>query len=103
MQAMPLLEGKKGRVVILYGDVPILRVETLKKMIEKNKASKEAATILTAVYDNPTGYGRIIRDSGGAVERIVEEKDTTEKQKRIKEINAGIYCFELDVLRKALR
>ncbi len=103
MQAAPLLKNKKGKVVILYGDVPIIRAETIKLLIEKSEESKEAATVLTAVYENPTGYGRIIRDEGGAIETIREEKDATEEEKQITEINAGIYCFDIEVLLEALK
>ena len=62
MQAIPYLEEKKGKVVILYGDVPIVRAETLQKLIAKSIKEKEYATVLTAITQNPTGYGRIIRD-----------------------------------------
>lgn len=103
MQVAPFLEGKKGKVVVLYGDVPIIRPETLKKLIEKSVTSKEYATLLTAIYENPTGYGRIIRDEGGSVEEIVEEKDANSYQKKIKEINSGIYCFDIEELLKALK
>ena len=102
MQAQEYLKGKKGKVVVLNGDVPILRPETIQKLIEKSTANKEYATLLTAIYDNPFGYGRIIRDDGGNVAAIVEEKDATEQQKEIKEINAGIYCFDIEELLKAL-
>ena len=102
MQAKEYLEGKKGKVVVLNGDVPILRPETIQKIIEKSTVNKEYATVLTAIYDNPFGYGRIIRDDGGNVAGIVEEKDATEQQKEIKEINAGVYCFDIEELLKAL-
>lgn len=101
-QALPFLEGKKGKVVILNGDVPILRPSTLKNLIEKSIDNKEYATILTAIYENPTGYGRIIRDIGGNVKSIVEEKDADEEQKLINEINAGIYCFDIEELSLAI-
>ena len=78
MQAEQFLRGKKGKVIILNGDVPILRPSTLKSLIEKSVHNKEYATLLTAIYDNPTGYGRILRDEGGNVKGIVEEKDATE-------------------------
>lgn len=102
MQAKEYLQGKKGRVLVLNGDVPLLRPETLNKLLEKSIENKEYATLLTAIYDNPYGYGRIIRDEGGNVSAIVEEKDTTEDQKEIKEINAGIYCFDIEELMSAL-
>ena len=103
MQAVKYLEGRKGKVVVLNGDVPILRPETLKNLIQKSIKNKEYATLLTAIYDNPTGYGRIIRDEGGNVRGIVEQKDATEEQKEIKEINAGIYCFDIEELLLALK
>ena len=102
MQAKEYLKGKKGKVLVLNGDVPLIRPETLNKLIEKSIENKEFATLLTAIYDDPTGYGRIVRDEGGNIEGIVEEKDTTEEQKKITEINAGIYCFDIEALLKAL-
>ena len=102
LQAKEYLKGKKGRVLVLNGDVPLIRPETLNKLLEKSIENKEYATLLTAIYDNPKGYGRIIRDEGGNISAIVEEKDTTEEQKLIKEINAGIYCFDIVELLSAL-
>ena len=102
MQAKEYLLGRKGKVVILYGDVPILRKETVKKLIAKSIDNKEYATVLSAVYENPTGYGRIIRDEGGSIAAIVEEKDASYEQKLIKEINSGIYCFDIEELLLAL-
>ena len=102
-QAKPYLKGKKGKVVILYGDVPIIRPETLKNLISKSIKNKEYATLLTAIYENPTGYGRIIRDEGGNIKGIVEEKDADPLQKKhIKEINSGIYCFDIQELLRAI-
>lgn len=98
MQAERFLKDKKGKVVILYGDVPLIRPETLKNLINKSVTCKECATVLTAVYDNPTGYGRIIRDEGGNIKEIIEEKDADAVQKGIKEINSGIYCFDIEAL-----
>ena len=103
MQAAKYLEGKKGKVLVLNGDVPILRPETINNLLEKSIDSKEAATLLTAIYEDPFGYGRIIRDEGGNVEGIVEEKDATEEEKDITEINAGIYCFDIEALLEALK
>ncbi len=102
MQAKEYLRGKKGKFLVLNGDVPLIRPETLNKLIEKSIENKEYVTLLTAIYDNPTGYGRIVRDEGGNISAIVEEKDTTEEQKEIKEINAGIYCFDIEELLAAL-
>lgn len=103
MQATKYLEGKKGKVLVLNGDVPILRPETLNRLLKKSIENKECATLLTAIYDNPTGYGRIIRDEGGNVKGIVEQKDASEEEKKIKEINAGIYCFDIESLLVALK
>ena len=103
MQATKFLEGKKGKVLVLNGDVPILRPETITRLLNKSIDNKEAATLLTAIYDDPFGYGRIIRDEGGNIEGIVEEKDATEEEKEIAEINAGIYCFDIEVLLDALK
>lgn len=103
MQATKYLEGKTGKVLVLNGDVPILRPETLQKLVEKSNENKESATLLTAIYNDPTGYGRIIRDEGGNVKGIVEEKDASSDQKAIKEINAGIYCFDVEKLLEALK
>jgi len=102
MQAERFLKGKKGKVVILYGDVPLIRPETLKNLIKKSIDEKEYATVLTAVYDNPTGYGRIVRDQAGNIKGIVEEKDATPAQKEIQEINSGIYCFDMEALLEAI-
>lgn len=103
LQAEEYLKNKNGKVVVLNGDVPIIRPETIKGLVEKSIQNKEYATLLTAIYNNPTGYGRIMRDVGGNIKEIVEEKDATEEQKRIKEINAGIYCFDIQELLKALK
>ena len=103
MQATKYLEGKQGKVIILYGDVPIIRKETLINLVTKSYKNKEYATLLTAIYENPTGYGRIIRDEGGNIKAIVEEKDANMFEKEIKEINSGIYCFDIEELLQALK
>lgn len=102
MQTIPYLKDKKGKAVILYGDVPIVRTGTLQKLIAKSIKDKECATILTAMVPNPTGYGRIIRDEIGHVKAIVEEKEANEEEKAITEINSGIYCFDIQELISAL-
>ena len=79
------------------------RKETLETLIEKSVRDKEYATLLTAIYENPTGYGRIIRDVGGNIKAIVEEKDADINQKQVKEINSGIYCFDIEELVDALQ
>lgn len=102
MQAIPYLKDKKGKVIILYGDVPLVRTETLQKMIAKSIEEKNDATILTAIVDNPKGYGRIIRDEVGHVKAIVEEKDASDEQRKITEINSGLYCFDIQELLSAI-
>lgn len=103
MQARKYLDGKKGKVIILYGDVPIIRKETLENLVSKSFKNKEYATLLTAIYENPTGYGRIIRDEGGNIKAIVEEKDANMFEREIKEINSGIYCFDIEELLASLK
>ena len=93
---------KYGKVVILYGDVPIIREETIRELVDKSIEKGEKATILTSRIKNPTGYGRIIRDKDGKILKIIEEKDLEEKQKRINEINTGIYCFDIQTLMKTI-
>ncbi len=98
MQTASALRGFTGTALILCGDTPLLEGEELKRFCEAHKASDAAATVLTAVMDDPFGYGRIIRDERGSVQGIVEQKDATEAQKAIKEINTGIYCIECPLM-----
>jgi len=93
---------KYGKVVILYGDVPIIREETIRELVEKSVEKNEKATILTSRIKKPTGYGRIIRDKDGKILKIIEEKDLEEKQRRINEINTGIYCFDIQTLMETI-
>ena len=94
MQTAEALKGFSGTALILCGDTPLLDGEELKKFCEAHQASGTAATVLTAIMDDPFGYGRIIRDANGNVQGIVEQKDATDEQKAIREINTGIYCME---------
>ena len=94
MQTAKALKGFTGTALILCGDTPLLDGEELKKFCDAHKASGAAATVLTAIMDDPFGYGRIVRDANGNVQGIVEQKDATKEQKAIKEINTGIYCME---------
>ncbi len=93
-------KNKNGITVIVCGDTPLVSSDTFKKLIKKHKQEKSAMTILTAKVENPTGYGRIIRNDIGSVTAIVEEKDATFTQRQIKEINSGIYCFDTKLLFK---
>lgn len=86
-------------IVVLCGDTPLLRAQTLEKLIEYHQDNQAAATVLTAQLENPEGYGRIIRDELGDIVRIVEEKDASPQEKEIREINSGIYCFDKEVFR----
>lgn len=89
----PMLENYSGLVLILYGDTPLITEDTLKKFVEYHKENKSDITVMSAIFENPTNYGRIIRDADNSLKCIVEEKDATLEQKAIKEINAGIYCI----------
>src|SRR5216684_2281505 len=82
-----------GPVVVLYADAPLLRGETLRVLLAAHGKSGAAVTLLTAKLDDPTGYGRIIRARNGAFRDIVEEKDASDEQREIKEINSGVYIF----------
>lgn len=100
--AMPEIpEGVKS-VVILCGDVPLIRPETIRALVQKHQADCCAVTVLTVNVDRPTGYGRIVTGADGAITRIVEEADADADQKKITLVNAGIYCVDRDFLSSAL-
>lgn len=101
LQALPHLP-ESGEVLVLCGDTPLLEGGVLEQVIEHHRDRKSTATVITAQMDNPTGYGRIIRDSGGKVIRIVEELEATPEQKAIREVNTGSYCFDLEALKRFL-
>lgn len=103
MQAEPLLKDKEGVTIVLCGDTPLITKETMESLLKFHEENHAKATILTAKTDDPTGYGRIIRDSQGLVQRIVEHKDATDEERMIKEINTGTYCFDNSVLFAALK
>ena len=102
MQAQPALAGYTGTVLLLCGDTPLLTGNTLQQLVAAHQQSGAAATVLTAMPADATGYGRILRDKSGQVLGIVEQKDATPEQKQIGEINTGIYCFEAAPLFAAL-
>lgn len=94
-QAGALLSQEEGTTIVICGDTPLVKEDTLQEMIELHTSQGAAATILTASMDRPQGYGRIIRDTdGGSVLRIVEQKDCTPDEDAVKEINTGTYCFD---------
>lgn len=90
----PMLKDYNGLVLILCGDTPLITEETLKKFIEFHKSQKSDLTVMSTIFENPTNYGRIIRENDNTLKCIVEEKDATPEQKAIKEVNAGIYCID---------
>jgi bifunctional UDP-N-acetylglucosamine pyrophosphorylase/glucosamine-1-phosphate N-acetyltransferase len=105
MAAREALADTNSSLLVLSGDVPLVRAETLAALIQQHRMHRgrgAACTLLTVKLDDPTGYGRIIRDSEGRFERVVEQKDATPAEKQINEINAGIYCFETRALFRAL-
>jgi UDP-N-acetylglucosamine diphosphorylase/glucosamine-1-phosphate N-acetyltransferase len=93
MQAEAALKDFNGDVVVLSGDVPSLTANSMRELIDHHHQTAASATILTADFVDPTGYGRIIRNSDGSVKKIVEHKDATEEERQVKEINSGIYVF----------
>jgi bifunctional UDP-N-acetylglucosamine pyrophosphorylase/glucosamine-1-phosphate N-acetyltransferase len=92
------LKGKVRRLVVLYGDCPLLRPATLEALLAAASNSEAAGVVVTTILDQPEGYGRVLRDDSGFVAAIVEEKDATAEQKMIREINSGIYCLDADLL-----
>ena len=92
------LKNKEGTTIVMYGDTPLIRSETINSMLDHHENTNAKATVLTAIADDPFAYGRIIRDVNGKLVKIVEEKDATEQEKKIKEINSGIYCFDNKLL-----
>lgn len=102
MQASNQIKAASGCVVVLNGDTPLIRAETIKKAIEYHKEQGNSATVITAVLPDATGYGRIVRGFDGSVIKIVEQKDASDKEKKIKEINSGMYIFDSDSLISAL-
>ena len=102
MQVQPVLAGFSGTILLLCGDTPLLTGQALLDLVAAHQQSGAAATVLTAMPADATGYGRILRDESGQVLGIVEQKDATPEQKQIGEINTGIYCFEAAPLFAAL-
>lgn len=95
--AKEFLQGKKGVVAIFTGDAPLIEADTVSKLMETHINENNFATLLTSVIENPTGYGRIIRNND-EVEKIVEHKDCSSEELKVREINAGMYCFDIESL-----
>ena len=102
LQAKNKLKNLDGNLIVMCGDTPLVKSSTIKDVLKYHVKNENNATVLSGIVQNPFGYGRIIRNSKGAVTCIVEEKSATDEEKKIKEINSGIYCFDLKVLWKAL-
>jgi bifunctional UDP-N-acetylglucosamine pyrophosphorylase/glucosamine-1-phosphate N-acetyltransferase len=103
LQAIPFLQTFSGTVLILCGDVPLVKPETVHSFIDNFWKNETILSVLTAIVEHPYGYGRILRSPEGWLEKIVEEKDATEEQKLIPEINTGIFCVKASYLREGLR
>jgi bifunctional UDP-N-acetylglucosamine pyrophosphorylase/glucosamine-1-phosphate N-acetyltransferase len=101
-QLLPHLEGFTGNLLILNGDVPLLRPDTLKNLLETHRVRQNDATLLTAQLPNPQGYGRVFCDDRNLLKQIVEDRDCTAAQKKNHRINAGVYCFNWSQLAKVL-
>lgn len=98
MQAVPLISKDTKDVLVLCGDMPLISTKTLKKLIDYHRDGGYGMTVLTADMDNPEGYGRIIRNERGNIIAIVEQRDANVEQRRIREINSGVYCFKKESL-----
>ncbi|WP_294375453.1 bifunctional UDP-N-acetylglucosamine diphosphorylase/glucosamine-1-phosphate N-acetyltransferase GlmU [uncultured Clostridium sp.] len=96
------LKDKKGVVAVFAGDTPLIKTSTIEKLFAEHINNENSATILTSLVEDPTGYGRIVRDSNGQVLKIVEHKDCNEDELKINEMNTAIYCFDIELLVKAL-
>ena len=102
LQAGPHLKDSQGQVLVLCGDTPLIEADTLSLLVQNHRSSGAVATVLTTEMEDPAGYGRVIRGDRGGVCRIVEHKDASPEERKIREINTGIYCFEISGLFAAL-
>ncbi|MEX3625747.1 bifunctional UDP-N-acetylglucosamine diphosphorylase/glucosamine-1-phosphate N-acetyltransferase GlmU [Viridibacillus arvi] len=102
-QVEPILGELEGTTIVICGDTPLIRPETMKALFEHHESNHAKATILTAIAEDPTGYGRILRSTDQQVAQIVEQKDATPEQRQVKEINTGTYCFDNKALFAALK
>lgn len=102
-QAASMIEGLSGTTLVVCGDTPLIRPETMEALLSHHAETAAKATILTAIAENPTGYGRILRNGAGSVAKIVEQKDASAEEQQVKEINTGTYCFDNEALFEALK
>ena len=103
MQAQSILDGQEGVTLVVCGDTPLIKSSTMEALIRHHEEQGAKATILTAYANDPTGYGRILRNEDGHVEKIVEHKDASDEERNVKEINTGTYCFDNKYLFDALK
>ncbi|MGE6489939.1 bifunctional UDP-N-acetylglucosamine diphosphorylase/glucosamine-1-phosphate N-acetyltransferase GlmU [Paenisporosarcina sp. NPDC076898] len=103
LQATEVLGDLSGTTLVICGDTPLIRPETMKALLAHHQETAAKATILTGIPEDPTGYGRILRNAEGHVERIVEQKDASPEEQKVKEINSGTYCFDNESLFAALK
>jgi bifunctional UDP-N-acetylglucosamine pyrophosphorylase / glucosamine-1-phosphate N-acetyltransferase len=103
IQASDALQDKEGTTIVVCGDTPLIKAETMESLFQHHLANGAKASVLTAKADDPTGYGRIIRNSAGHVEKIVEHKDASDEERQVVEINTGTYCFDNQALFNALK
>ncbi|HSI68026.1 MAG TPA: bifunctional UDP-N-acetylglucosamine diphosphorylase/glucosamine-1-phosphate N-acetyltransferase GlmU [Planococcus sp. (in: firmicutes)] len=103
LQAASLIEGLNGTTLVMCGDTPLIKTETMQALLDHHAETGAKATILTAIAGDPAGYGRILRDESGGVSKIVEQKDASKEEQQVKEINTGTYCFDNAALFEALK
>ncbi|RPJ02714.1 MAG: bifunctional UDP-N-acetylglucosamine diphosphorylase/glucosamine-1-phosphate N-acetyltransferase GlmU, partial [Deltaproteobacteria bacterium] len=103
LQTLPFFQGFIGTVLILCGDVPLVKAETLSSFVDAFRERDATLSVLTTVVNHPSGYGRIVRNAKGLIDRIVEEKDADEEDRSIREINTGIYCVKASFLNDGLK
>ena len=101
-QTREVLTNTCEDVLVLYGDTPLLKASTVRRLIESHRKKADSCTLLTAVLESPASYGRIVRLPNGKIKGIVEEVEADPEQKEIKEVNAGAYCFRAEQLFRAL-
>ena len=100
--AWSALEPGPGTLLVLAGDMPLIRTATLRRLLERHAREGNAVTFLSGLLEDPAGYGRVIRDAKDEFVKIVEERDATPEERRVAEVNSGIYCFSRDALQEAL-
>lgn len=103
LQAEEVLKNLSGTTIVICGDTPLITAKTMSDLLEHHKSTGAKATILTAIAENPTGYGRVIRSVDGNVQSIVEQKDASAEEQLVREINSGTYCFDNEALFKSLK